>query len=65
MFIFNDIRKFSLGHKNTALWTFQKRYVRLGLVTAWFQIAVNNDKEIYWLPVHPTLITSPGLEAKG
>ena len=35
-FIFNDVRKLLLGHKNTALWTFQKRYVELGLITAWF-----------------------------
>lgn len=27
-------------------------------------MAVNSDKEMCWLPVHPTLITSPGLEAK-
>lgn len=63
MFIFNDIRELLLGHKNTALWTFQKRYVRLGLTAAWFSMAVNSDKEMYWLPVHPTLITSPGPEA--
>lgn len=27
-------------------------------------MAVDNDKEMCWLPAHPTLITSPGLEAQ-
>lgn len=68
MFIFNDVRKLLLGHKNTALWTFRKRYVRVGSPAAWFffpYMAVNCDKEVFWLPAHPTLITSSGPEAKG
>lgn len=68
MFIFNDVRKLLLGHKNTALWTFRKRYVRVGSPAAWFffpYMAVNCDKEVFRLPAHPTLITSSGPEAKG
>lgn len=66
MFIFNDMKNLLLSHKNnTALWTFQESNVRFRLMTVYVWMTINGDKDIYWLPIHPTLITSPGLKAKG
>lgn len=66
MFIFNDVRKIFVRPQKSCTVNVSEEVCETQFNGSMiFKMAVSYDKEVYWLLVHSTLITSPGLEAKG